>query len=121
MAVDRRTMLAAGGAAAILGPVRPAQAEAARRPAILIFDSRSVEARAEASRTFGHRLVALGDDPVRIWRDVIANHMGPIAGVTRWNDYLILRGLAEERRLRLRSEERLATTGGAMIVRWRMG
>lgn len=117
--VDRRTLLAAGGAAAAMGAI-PATAGAPAASGVLLFDPGSAEARAEAATARGQRLIALDGDPVRIWRNALAAHRGPVAGLTRWSDYVVLRSLAEERGLRIRNEERVAVMRGAMIVRWRM-
>ena len=120
MELDRRGVLALGGAAVAAAPALGAL-PAGRGSAVLIFDPASVEARALAAPAKGYRLVALTGDPVRLWRDGLAEHRGPVAGLTRWSDYLVLRGLAEEGGLRLRSEERVATGRGPLLVRWQMG
>ena len=121
--LDRRGVLALGGAAVAAGVVPAAAAARRARGAasgMLVFDPSSAEARATAANMRGHRLVALEGDPVRLWRAHLAEAPGPLHGVTRWSDYLILRGLAEERGQRLRSEARVVTTRGPMIVRWSM-
>lgn len=119
--IDRRAMLTIGGAAVALasgaGATLPATPAAG---GVLFFEPTSPEARAQAAVERGQRLVALGGDPVRQWRDALGQHRGPVGGLTRWSDYLILRGLAEERGLRLTREERVPSAGGALIVRWQM-
>lgn len=120
--VDRRGMLALGATAlaAASGPALAALPEP-QGNSVLIFDPASPEARALAAPARGYRLIALDRDPVRLWRDALADHRGPVAGLTRWSDYVMLRGLAEERGLRIRHEERVSVAQGAMIVRWQMG
>ena len=117
--IDRRALLALGGVAmaAGAGAAVPTPTPAS---GILFFDPNSPEARAAAALAHGQRLVALAGDPVRQWRDGMGSQRGPVRGLTRWSDYLVLRGLAEENGLRLVSEARVATAGGAMIVRWHM-
>ena len=68
--------------------------------------------------SFGQRLLALEGDPVRLWRDSLADHAGPLSGLTRWSDFLILRGLAAEKGLRIRREDHLRPDGEAMLVSW---
>jgi len=117
--VNRRGALALGGAAVAAGAL-PAAAARAPATGVLLFDPRSAPARALAAKAQGERLVAVVGDPVRLWRDALADDRGPVRGLTRWSDYLLLRGLAEENGLRLRSETRVPGEGGAMIVDWRM-
>lgn len=116
-AIDRRAALALGGAA-MLAPV--AASAGMTRPAtgILLFDPSSPEARAIAEQARGYRLIALTGDPVRLWRDTLTDAPGPIGGVTRWSDYILLRGLAAEQRLRVRREESILVPGRPLLVRW---
>jgi hypothetical protein len=115
--IDRRAALGLGGAALLV----PAVASAgATRPAsgIMLFDPASAEARAMAKDARGQRLIPLKGDPVRFWRDSLADVAGPIGGITSWSDYVMLRGLAAEQGLRVRSEEHIAVAGKPMLVRW---
>jgi hypothetical protein len=56
----------------------------------------------------GARVIALDDDPVRMWRSevgaVLRDPATRLLGVTRWADLLIVRGLAAESRRHLRYE-----------------
>ena len=52
------------------------------------------------------RLVALTGDRVHFWSDALAGRPASIAGVTRWSDLVIARGVAAEHGLRLRAETR---------------
>ena len=118
--IDRRGALALGGSAILAGAMPPADAtRIGRAGGVTVFDPRSPEARTLAGEAEGHRLVALSGDPVRMWR-ALAQHRGPVRGLTRWSDYLVLRGLAEERGLRLKREARIETAAGAAIFDWRM-
>lgn len=115
--IDRRAALSLGAAALLV----PAVASAGTtRPVsgIMLFDPASPEARAMAQEARGQRLIALNGDPVRFWRDRLANAVGPIGGITSWSDYVLLRGLAAEHGLRVRHEEHIAVAGKPMLVRW---
>jgi len=117
--IDRRTMLAFGGATVAAGLV-PAAATAGRTQAagILFFDPASATARAMARQTRGQRLIALAGDPVRLWRDTVDARESTVGGITRWSDYLLLRELAAEHGLRIRREEYLRSAGQPMLVHW---
>lgn len=115
--IDRRAALALG-TAAMLAPVAASAGVTKPAAGILLFDATSPEARALARQAHGQRLVALEGDPVRLWRDHLADASGPVGGITRWSDYLLLRDLAAERGLRIRDEERVALPGKPMLVRW---
>jgi len=118
-AIDRRTMLALGGATVAAGLV-PTAAIAGRAQAagILFFDPASATARAMARQARGQRLIALAGDPVRLWRDNVDRRERAIGGITRWSDYLLLRELAAEHGLRIRREEHLRIPGQPMLVDW---
>ncbi len=115
--IDRRAAIGLGGAA-LLAPAMAAAGPTQRASGILLFDPQSPESRAMAWEARGQRLVALTGDPVRQWRASLADAAGPIGGITKWSDYLILRGLAAEQGLRVRSEETVAVAGKPMLVRW---
>jgi hypothetical protein len=63
----------------------------------------------------GARILPLADDPVRMWRDQLAALLQPrdarLLGVTRWPEFLMIRGLAAESRRHVRYERADATTG----------
>jgi hypothetical protein len=115
--IDRRAALGLAGAA-LLAPVVASAGTTGPASGILLFDPNSPKARALAQEVRGQRLVALTGDPVRLWRDSLADAAGPIGGITNWSDYVILRGLAAEQGLRVRSEEHIAVPGNPMLVRW---
>jgi hypothetical protein len=115
--IDRRAALGLGGAA-LLAPAVASAGITRSASGILLFDPGSPKARALAQEVRGQRLVALTGDPVRLWRDKLGDTTGPIGGITTWSDYVILRGLAAEQGLRVRSEEHIAVLGNPMLVRW---
>ena len=118
--IDRRRALAFGGAALVAPALAPAATIVPATPAagIMLFDPGSAESRRIARAAHGQRLIALTGDPVRLWREQLAAASGPIGGVTRWSDYLILAGLAAEQGLRVRDERMIAVPGQAMLVHW---
>jgi hypothetical protein len=115
--IDRRAALGLGGAA-LLAPAVASAGTTPRASGILLFDPASPQSRTIARTAHGQRLIALEGDPVRLWRDTLRDAPGPIGGITRWSDYLILRGLAAEQGLRIRQEDHVRMAGKPMLVRW---
>jgi hypothetical protein len=68
--------------------------------------------------TNGMRVIALEEDPVRMWRGGQAALLNArdtqLLGVTTWPTFLMVRGLAEESGRRVRSQ-RLDADSGAMV------
>lgn len=69
----------------------------------------------QASRDFAMMLqkngvtaIALAEDPVRQWRDMLLPRLearsGPLYGMTDWSDYQLMRGLGAELRRHVRHE-----------------
>jgi hypothetical protein len=94
---------------------------AASKATVVLHDPRlaidvQVVARLESA---GARFVALTDDPVRQWRgaerELLSNRDTRLFGVTRWPDFLIVRGLAAESRRRVRHESMDSATG---VMTW---
>ena len=63
----------------------------------------------------GARVIALDTDPVRMWRtgvgELLAHPDTRLFGLTRWADYLIVKGLAAESRRYARHEQLHAQSG----------
>jgi hypothetical protein len=98
-----------------------AQLLAASRASVVLHDPRlaidaQVVSRLEAA---GARFIALTDDPVRLWRgtqrDLLSHRGTRLFGVTRWPDFLIVRGLAAETRRLVRHESLDPATG---VMTW---
>ncbi|MEO6186521.1 MAG: hypothetical protein ABIP38_05490 [Steroidobacteraceae bacterium] len=70
-------------------------------------------------RANGARLMPLTGDPVRLWRDQLSALLAPrdarLLGVTRWPDFLMIRGLAAESRRHVRYQRMDARTG---VIVW---
>jgi len=116
---DRRQFLALGGlvtAATLLPSLEAVGWSQAPGRAVLVHDP-SLHVPAELVANVvrgGGRVVALVDDPVRLWRDGLADEVasvGRLHGYTLWADLLIFRGLARESRLHLQREQFDAATG----------
>ena len=121
MKLSRRTMLkgaatigAAGVAPAIL---------AGNHRGLTIYDSRIAESLAFAKGRYPRLDVAALDETR--WAQ-LRGEMGAtqrVAGLTGWSDWIVARGLLEERGFRLRSESAVAAklSGQAHLFRWEMG
>ena len=95
--------------------------EAAQRATVVLVEPRieidpAVRARLEAS---GARFIELTDDPVRQWRGelatVLADPATRLFGVTRWHNFLMVRGLAAESRRHVRHE---SLDTGSGVLTW---
>ncbi len=118
LTTTRRGFLAgAGGAAAVVTATASGSAAAAQQlsaadaASVVLHDPElpipdDIARRLEAN---GARIIRLDDDPVRMWRQelsaVLANRETKLFGLTRWADYLIVRGLAAESRRYPRFEQ----------------
>ena len=100
----------ASGIAASAGNVPVATLDAASRASVVLLDKRFSMDPAIAQRLAGNgaQVIALTDDPVRMWRSEVGELLKQpdtrLFGVTLWADYLIVRGLAAESRRHVRHE-----------------
>ena len=114
----RRFLAGAGGVAGVAGAsAAPTavqavdQMTAATSASVVLHDPRIALPGDVAKRLAqnGARIITLDADPVRLWRtEVGALLRRPdtrLFGVTRWADYLIVRGLAAESRRHTRHEQ----------------
>jgi hypothetical protein len=110
--VSRRNFVASGAAAAALASTR---VQARDRVALFIYDSR-VPMSARAARRATAPLIDVAAQDGNNWRGLRAPlPVGPIAGLTRWSDLVLVRGFAEEQGRRLKAERQ---RGG--LFEWRM-
>lgn len=125
--LSRREVLLGGAAtAALLAPIAAQAARLAEGQgvSVLVHDRRiapdvplirNLQAR-------GARIVLLGEDPVRQWRDEAAPWLlardARLMGITRWPDFLMLRGLAAESRRHVRF---VSPVSGDGVLTWLIG
>ena len=91
----------------------------AAQPSLLLHDARfplahDLQQRLQSS---GARIIPLEEDPVRMWRDqaaLLQSRDTRMLGVTRWPEFLLIRGLAAESRRHVRYQ-RLDVDSGAII------
>lgn len=112
---DRRQFLAFGGIATVATLLPSLEAvgfTSADAGAVLVHDP-ALAVPADLAARVG-RVVALADDPVRLWRDGLEAQVraaGRLYGYTLWADLLIFRGLGRELRLHLQRERLDPATG----------
>jgi hypothetical protein len=114
--MKRRQFLAGGavaGATSLANAASSTQVatlDAASRASVVLHGRNIPLDPAIAQRLAGNgaRVIALTDDPVRLWRSEVGALLQQpdtrLFGVTLWADYLIVRGLAAESRRHVRHE-----------------
>jgi hypothetical protein len=103
MTVSRRSMLKLGMVAAA-ATIPVSRGFAAKRPVLVVYDSRVPESVAFA-KTHGVRSIDLAHEHGTLWRNLRgALPKGRIVGMTRWSDLVVVRGVLEEKGRRLVSE-----------------
>lgn len=112
--MNRRSLLKRG---AVLGGIAasPAAIQALTPPSLSIYDSRSLPGRAFALLA-GGRKIDLAEEHGTMLRGL--RSLAPkcqVEGLTSWSDYVVVRGLLEERGLRVRHEAR-----HGRLFRWTM-
>jgi hypothetical protein len=114
MILSRRTVLQSGATIAAMSTSAGA-AITAKRPALIVFDSRLQASRLFADQHGAPRIdVALED--ASFWRTLrSAKLKGEIVGLTGWSDWVLVRGMLEENGKRLKAE---AQAGG--LFHWAM-
>lgn len=122
LTMKRRDMLAGSAAASGLlsiGVAKNADGAAFDETSLTVFTDDFPQARDLARKTMQSTLVPLKGDLIYLFNARIARYRGAIQGYTSWSDYVLLRGLAEERGLRLRAEAQLSGAGRTLF-RWVM-
>jgi hypothetical protein len=109
MTLSRRSLIKSGAAAAAATAASGPIAAASAMPALVVFDGRSPLSRAFANTHFAPVIdVAIEDD--NLWRTLrSAAPTGSITGMTGWSDWVVVRGLLEEKGKRLKSEKQSGT------------
>jgi hypothetical protein len=114
MKLTRRNLIKASAAAAATVASGAALAEAP--PSMIVFDSRVAASRAFAKNHTAPRVDVAKEDS-DFWRTLRAEApKGTIIGMTGWSDWVMVRGLLEEKGKRLRSE-----TPSGKLFHWAMG
>ena len=123
--IKRRDVLIAGAAATTVistAFLKPPFAAAAGEKLLTIYTPGLPQALSLARKDMraAKNMHPLNGDVINFWNTRLANHHGALQGYTSWSDYVVLRGLAEERGLRLRSEKQMITDGKRTLFRWLM-
>ncbi|MCP5395417.1 MAG: hypothetical protein H6918_01565 [Sphingomonadaceae bacterium] len=124
MRLSRRTALKAGAALGAAAGIPLAANRAAARPALLVHDSRLAESPAFLASRQGIRRFDMAQEAGSLWANVrrgLTSH-GRIEGLTRWSDWVQLRGALEEQGFRMESEQRIPAriAGRNDLYRWTM-
>ena len=113
----RRFLTGVGGVVGVAGAAAAPAAQvadqlaAATSASVVLHDPRIALPGDVARRLSenGARIITLDADPVRLWRtevgELLRRPATRLFGVTRWADYLIVRGLAAESRRHARHEQ----------------
>lgn len=119
MRVSRRAMLK-GGALAGSALAVPAFAAEFQKLTVVVFDSGIAESVAFAATQNAFRSFDLGDGGVT--GGLALGEPRQVTGLTRWSDWTALRGLLEEKGLRMTEETRVPgrLSGRDHLFRWTM-
>ncbi len=114
MILSRRSMIKSGVLATAIAATG-SRALAAPQPALIIYDSRLPQSSAFA-KTWRTRTIDVAHEDAHFWRALrTAAPDGAIFGVTSWSDWVIVRGLLEEKGMRVKEEAASGT-----LFRWTM-
>jgi hypothetical protein len=114
MKIDRRSLLKSGAVAGGIAAA-PIAARAFEPLALIVFDSRTLSSRAFA-RKMGGRKLDIAQEDILFWRNMrSARKGGRVEGLTSWSDWVLARGLLEEKGLRVKTEAK-----AGKLFRWTM-
>jgi len=103
MKLSRRGFVKASAASAAFTR-SAARAMATQPPALVIYDSRIVQSRSFA-QSHGAPMIDIALQHDTRWRDIRAGlPQGRIVGLTRWSDFVSMRGIAVAQGLRVAAE-----------------
>jgi len=103
MKVSRRSLIKAG-AVAVAAAAPSVRSVAARRPSLVVYDSRIPESLAFAQQ-HGVAAIDVAHEDAQFWRNLrTAAPKGRVLGMTRWTDLVIVRGELEAQGKRLKQE-----------------
>jgi hypothetical protein len=104
MTVSRRTLIK-GGALSVAATVTAPHLFNDPDPAVIVYDSRSPASFAFAGLHHGQRIDIAQEDP-RFWLTLrTLAKQGAVKGMTGWSDFVIVRGLLQERGMRILQEK----------------
>ncbi len=114
MILTRRTLISSSAAAALV-TINPVLARAPAQKKLAIFDSRLAASRALVAS--GQMLDVATQDATQ-WKQLrnLPRDIQSVVGATSWSDWVVIRGLLEERRLRVTSETQI----GTQLFHWQM-
>ncbi|MEP7351117.1 MAG: hypothetical protein ABI668_14350 [Sphingorhabdus sp.] len=114
MILSRRSLIKTGVVATAIATTT-ARVLAAPQPALVIYDSRLPQSSAFA-RVWRTRKIDVAHEDARFWRALrTVSRDGAILGITSWSDWVIVRGLLEEKGMRVKQEAASGT-----LFRWTM-
>jgi hypothetical protein len=119
MRVTRRSMLKGSALAGAIAATPAVAAMTAPAP-LVVFDSRIPESAAFAKSQGSGLRLDLADGTAKVARAI--DFPQAVTGLTRWSDWIALRGIMEAQGLRLSEETRTAAplSGRSHLFRWAM-
>jgi hypothetical protein len=115
MNLSRRTMIQSSAAVVALGATNANARAVAAQPGLIIFDSRVAASRAFAA-DFAAPHIDVATEDLLLWRSLRTVAVsGPVLGLTGWSDWVVVRGLLQEKGKRLKQESKSGT-----LFLWRM-
>lgn len=114
MILSRRSLVKTGVLATAIATTT-ARALATPRPALIIYDSRLPQSSAFA-RNWSTPKIDVAHEDAHFWRTLrTVAPDGTILGITSWSDWVVVRGLLEEKGMRVKQEAASGT-----LFRWTM-
>lgn len=116
MILSRRSLIVSGAAAVTVAAVGRSRLAAAAPPALVVYDSRRPDSLAFARSITAPRIDIARED-ANFWRAVRSVTVdGTVVGLTSWSDWVLVRGMLEEKGKRLRREQQVGR-----LFQWAMG
>ncbi len=123
MRASRRSVLKGAGVT-VFAVGLTGRADSSQAASIMVHDSRIPESRAFAETCKGLLRINLAEKNEARLQSLraLGPNPGPVIGVTGWNDWVMVRGLLEEKGLRLVSEAPVPApvSGKAHLFAWEM-
>jgi TAT (twin-arginine translocation) pathway signal sequence len=114
MSISRRTILK--GAAAIGAATAVPAMAANTKPNCTVIDSR-IPASLRFAKNAAGPVIDIAHEDATFWRNLRAAPAGAVTGITRWSDFVMIRGVLEEQGKRLRDETH---DPSSELFRWTM-